>query len=315
MMLISIVIPAYIPSKQRLSYLEESLRSATGQTHAEIEIILIDGGSTEDVEKLAESFNDPRIKYFKEPFANVFTININRGISRATGDAVMFLSADDNILPDCVAALSRLLENNPESVLAYCDTFFIDGTGKRTSVQNNMPSADENSRRSRNMLDILLRRNVIFAASALMRKSVLDRMEQFSVDPAYAYAADYDMWVRFAQAGPFEHEESPLVEYRIHDEQLSTGGSCLIPTLTLVKKWQNEFLSTEHQKILGEHEAELLMDFNRNCLRTGLESEAVKYWWLYSVKIGKPWLFPAIVPQLLKWRRIRYLIKEKSIRF
>ena len=98
-MLASIVMPAYVPTEKRFDFFRQALDSALAQTHKELEIVIIDGGSTEDLGAHVAALDDDRIRCFHEPYAPFFTINVNKGIRRARGEAVMFLSADDMLLP------------------------------------------------------------------------------------------------------------------------------------------------------------------------------------------------------------------------
>jgi len=90
---VSVIIPTYNRAKDCLS----SVRSVLGQTYANVEIIVIDDGSTDETSESLFSF-DHRIKYIRQENSGVSAAR-NTGLAAATGDYIAFLDSDDTWLP------------------------------------------------------------------------------------------------------------------------------------------------------------------------------------------------------------------------
>ena len=87
---VSIIIPIYNASK----YLKRCLDSVINQTKTELEIILINDGSTDNSEEIIKEYKDKRIRYFKNKNQGIGKTR-NFGITKATGKYIMFLDSDD----------------------------------------------------------------------------------------------------------------------------------------------------------------------------------------------------------------------------
>lgn len=114
---ISIIIPAYNAEK----YIKKCLDSLLKQTKKEIEIIVINDGSTDKTEEIVKSYNDKRIKYFKNKNQGIGKTR-NYGIRQATGDYIMFIDSDDYVEKDaCELMYNKAASNNLDIVI--CDFY------------------------------------------------------------------------------------------------------------------------------------------------------------------------------------------------
>lgn len=92
-MILSIIIPTYNSSK----VLGKALDSIVSQSFRDWEVLLMDGVSTDDTERVAQSFNDARIKFYSEPDKGIYDA-MNKGIKKAQGEWLYFLGSDDWLL-------------------------------------------------------------------------------------------------------------------------------------------------------------------------------------------------------------------------
>ena len=90
---ISIIVPIYNAEK----YLNKCLDSLLNQTKKELEFVLINDGSTDKTDSIIKSYNDKRIKYFKNKNQGIGKTR-NFGISKSSGKYIMFLDNDDAIV-------------------------------------------------------------------------------------------------------------------------------------------------------------------------------------------------------------------------
>src|SRR5688500_18381722 len=97
--LVSVIIPTY----NRAGMLRRALQSVCAQTHAHLEVILVDDGSTDDTELVVRDFEDHRFSYIRQSNSGAPAAR-NAGIGRARGEFVAFLDSDDERLPDKVTA-------------------------------------------------------------------------------------------------------------------------------------------------------------------------------------------------------------------
>ena len=116
---ISIIIPVYNSEK----YIEKTLESVLGQTYENIEVIVIDDGSTDNSGEIAEKISqkDPRLQYFKIENSGPGNAR-NEGMSKATGKYIGFCDGDDIIKPEMYEKLVSCLEKS-DADIAFCDIF------------------------------------------------------------------------------------------------------------------------------------------------------------------------------------------------
>lgn len=125
--LVSVIIPTY----NRPAYLKESIESAVGQTYKNIEIIVADdcGPASDENQKIAEFFQDPRIIFRRNGTNLGVTKNFASAIKQAQGHYIASLNDDDIWNKEFLEKLVPPLEANPDLALAFCDHYVIDETG------------------------------------------------------------------------------------------------------------------------------------------------------------------------------------------
>ncbi|MGB3239299.1 MAG: glycosyltransferase [Geitlerinemataceae cyanobacterium] len=208
MPLISIVIPTYNAEKT----IEETLISVFNQTLSDFEVIIINDGSTDRTLEVLSTFNDARLKIFSYPNAGVATSR-NRGLSKATGQYISFLDADDLWTPEKLEAQYQALQENPQAAVAYSWTDYIDESGKFLGV---CARGTNNG----NLYQLLLLADVIGSGSnPLIKAEAIAKVGEF--DPSVVPTEDWDMWIRLAEH--FQYVAVPAVH--ILYRQLQNSGS------------------------------------------------------------------------------------------
>lgn len=197
--LVSIIIPTF----NSADLLRLTLESVVKQTYQNIEVILIDDGSTDHTVEVARLFGD-RVHYiFQEnqgtdaAFRNAFEIS--------TGKYISFLDHDDLIMPSKIKKQVEALEANPKIGLCYCGYFYIDG--RSNWIQNYCLLPDEN------IVKELVLANFIWSGGPLVRREVVIDVGLY--DEAI-WCSDWDFWLRIAHQGyQFIGLQQPLGAYRI----------------------------------------------------------------------------------------------------
>jgi glycosyltransferase involved in cell wall biosynthesis len=208
---ISVIIPAYNVA----GFVREAVDSALAQTCRDIEVIVVDDGSTDGSVDALRDLEDPRLRVIRESHGGSAAAR-NAGLRLATGELVAFLDADDRWAPQNLERQSVFLEGHPEVDVTFSHSLVIDETGRSLGIKIS-------SRAGAVSLSQLLRSNVIGNGSCLLlRRDALDRAGWF--DPKLAACVDIDVWLRVASLRPGNVVAIPevLTFYRRRQGQISS---------------------------------------------------------------------------------------------
>ncbi len=125
MPLVSIVIPTY----NRAHLLLRAVRSALAQTYQNIEVIIVDDGSTDNTQEIVKSFDDPRVQYMRQDKNRGVCAARNAGIRRSKGKYIAFLDSDDEYLPEKIRKSVEVFKSSSKDVGFVASNFWrvIDG--------------------------------------------------------------------------------------------------------------------------------------------------------------------------------------------
>ncbi|HEY4196014.1 MAG TPA: glycosyltransferase family 2 protein [Mucilaginibacter sp.] len=121
--LVSVIIPLYNAER----YVEQCIHSILEQTWQNIEVIIVDDGSTDNSLAIAQKFGSEKVKIFTH-FNRGASAARNQGLKLAKGDYIQFMDADDMLSTDKIAAQVNLLEENKECIAVCGTVYFDDGT-------------------------------------------------------------------------------------------------------------------------------------------------------------------------------------------
>jgi glycosyltransferase involved in cell wall biosynthesis len=193
-------------------YVAGALRSVLEQTWLDLEVVVIDDGSTDDTPHVVQRFlNDPRVHYHRTDGLGQSRAK-NLGIQLSRAPLVAFLDGDDEWLP---AKLERQLPvfDNPAVGVAYSRRTLMDAGGRDVPTP---PAALVRGR----VYDQLLVQNPVCFSSVVVRRSVFEAVGYF--DPALPLSIDYDLWLRVARHFEFDYVDEALVRYRTGHANLSS---------------------------------------------------------------------------------------------
>ena len=119
--LVSVIIPTY---NQDSDYLRQCLESVLAQTYTNLEIIVSDNHSTNEVPKVLAVYKDKRLRIVRPSQHLPITPHFHWAAEQATGEYISFLCSDDWIEKECVEELVKLIDPNPHVVMAFlqCQT-------------------------------------------------------------------------------------------------------------------------------------------------------------------------------------------------
>lgn len=213
MPLVSVIIPAYNSAR----YLPEAIESVLRQTFTDLELLVIDDGSTDETAAVVSRYPAP-VRYIRQENGGV-AVARNRGIQESRGRYVAFLDADDTWYPDKLKQQVESLQKQSECRLCYSAFTVVDSSLKALYV-------NRSDRSGTALEDLLLRGNIVGSiCTVLMERSLYEQEGGF--DPAFSQCADWDMWIRLARHTEFLYIDTPLVTYRYHDSMMSRNARLL----------------------------------------------------------------------------------------
>jgi glycosyltransferase involved in cell wall biosynthesis len=211
--LVSVIVPSYNQGR----FIRATIDSILGQEFRPIEILVIDGASTDETVAVLESYGEvPELKWTSEPDSGVVQA-VNKGFARVAGEIVAIQSSDDCYLPGAVARAVQEFRSDGRVGLVYGDTVKVDAAGNELLRQQIGPYSLEN---------LFLAKTWIPQPSAFFRRELLETLGGW--DERIPYAPDTDLWIRMA----FRTEVRKIDEYfsqrRVHGEQRDTQGAKII---------------------------------------------------------------------------------------
>jgi glycosyltransferase involved in cell wall biosynthesis len=210
------VVSVVIPSLNGARFLGPALESVLQQDYANLECIVIDGGSNDETLNILRGF-DGRIRWLSEPDHGPSDA-INKGWRMANGAILAWLNADDIWAPGAVSAAVSYFERNPEVDVVYGDCGIIDQDGNPIAVTS---VRDWNLRYAVEHCD-----HVIYQAASFMRRSILERVGWLW--PKLCH--DHELWLRIGLIGGKIQSIPALLAYaRHHSGNLGYRPDIVIP--------------------------------------------------------------------------------------
>ncbi len=232
--LASVVIPCY----NHAHFLREAIQSALDQTYPWIEIIVVNDGSTDDPQRVVAEF--PTVRYIAQENRGLAAAR-NAGLAQCRGDLVVFLDADDRLLPDAVEAGARMLASNAALGFAVGYSRLISRDGVPRATTNQPVSAGEDA------YEALLRRNTIRnPATVVFRRRLVDAVGGFA--SGADACADYDLYLRISRDYPVAFHNTVVADYRSHDTNMSNNSARMLREALVVLRRQRSHLVSRSQR-------------------------------------------------------------------
>ena len=230
--LASIIIPCYNQGR----FLGEAIASAFRQTYLHYEIIVVDDGSTDETRQIASNFAGVRCLSQKN---RGLAAARNAGLGASRGSYVIFLDADDRLLPNALADGITALHAHPECAFAYGHVKLIAGDG--SSLASPQQVAVE-----RDHYLELLRHNYIWTPGAVVyRRAIFDCTAGFN--RRVSGSADFDLNARIARRFPLCCSGSVVLEYRRHQAGMSRDFAHMLKDAVAARRLQRKFVKGDKQ--------------------------------------------------------------------
>ncbi len=199
---VTIVIPFY-----NCPYVDQAIESALNQSYPNVEVIVVNDGSTQYVEKILPYLE--RIRYLEKPNGGTASA-LNMGIRNASGDYFSWLSSDDLYHREKTAKQLAFMQEN-DAYASFGGYVVIDADGKEIHLQKEpgIPRRVDIYSNMRNGC-------IINGCTVMLHMQVIRDVGLF--DESLSYANDYDMWMRILPKYDFHYWREAYVFYRTHEK-------------------------------------------------------------------------------------------------
>jgi len=234
--LVSVIIPCYNHAR----FLAESVDSVRKQTYTNLEIIIVDDGSTDNTRAVSESLTG--IRYIYQPNQGLSAAR-NTGFDNSHGDYIVYLDADDCLYPEAIASNLQYLLQNP--ALA-----FVSGWHEKVDEWLYPIEKDALSVIREKHYIHLLQGNYIGMHAAVMYTRWI--LKQFRFDTSLKACEDYDLYMQIARQYPVGCHDKTIAAYRIHGANMSSKIPFMLAAVLHVHQRQKAHL-TNHEEEKAWH--------------------------------------------------------------
>jgi Glycosyl transferase family 2 len=238
---VTVVIPCF----RQAHFLPEAIESVLTQDYGAVEIVVVDDGSPDNVGEVAARY--PGVKYLRQPNGGLAAAR-NAGLAEAGGEFVLFLDADDRLLPEAIGRGVEQLRADDAAMMAA-------GTWRLIGEEGEPLPADSPRQPPRAFPALLESCFISTPAAVLYRRELFGQIGGF--DPEVSASADYDLYLRTAARFPVRLHPHVVAEYRRHGANMTRDPELIMAAETTV---------LERQAPLVAGDPEL-----REALRRGIE--------------------------------------------
>ena len=227
---VSVIIPCY----RQAHFLGDAIEGLLAQEMKADEIVVVDDGSPDDVQRVAARY--PEVRCVTQENSGLPAAR-NRGLRECDGEYVVFLDADDRLLPEAIAAGVSALESDPDCAFVWGFNRPIDAEGTVIGKISNPFSGDPSYTR-------LLENNIVGPPVGVMyRRGAVLQAGGFS--PVPGRAEDYDLYLRLARTHPFHCHGNLIAEYRYHDANRSGNHALMLKAVLILLEREADWIGTD----------------------------------------------------------------------
>ncbi len=288
--LVSVIIPTF----NSVATIHDTLESVLAQDYPNLEIIVVNDGSTDDVVEQLQKYGD-KITLINQENAGQGTAR-NNGASLSKGEFLAFLDADDVWDNGVIAKHIKILNDFPEALASYCDHRVIDEhnniMGHSGALMHLRPSGNITAA-------LLYGACIITPGVALIRKTAWQMVDGFNEQRVMIGKEDYDFWLRLSLKGPIIYHPETLVSYRRHVSQITQTDNYELDVsktrLLSLAAIEEDIQTTRDKNLQDFYQYRLsqsLLNASWAARQSGCRTEAVQYAW--KNYLLKPFLIPSL---------------------
>lgn len=250
--LVSVIMPTY----NRENTIRRAIDSVLCQTYANLELIIVDDGSTDMTLKIIHSYTDRRIRFIRQEHGGANKAR-NRGIANAKGGYIAFQDSDDEWLPDKLSIQIEQMET--QGYMASYSAYNFNENGIISTVPFYYKNIDKYQT---NLRKTLMRHNAIGMPTFIIRREVLNLVGEKYFDENMPRLQDYDFVIRVSKCVEIGYVNRPLVNAYRTSNSISTNRIALYKAISYLIKKHRDFLDVK--QFLGTFIAsnEIMLDEN-----------------------------------------------------
>jgi len=245
--IVSVVIPTY----NRAEFITRSVKSALKQTIKNIEVIVVDDGSTDNTNQVISNINDERLRFIKLFENKGAPAARNIGLKNSKGQYICFLDSDDEILPSKLEKQLEVFNNLKEKKsIVYCGFYYI-YSKTNEAVKEFIP------KEKGDIYNKIIENNCVGSPTPLIHRECFEKSGLF--DESLESCQDWDMWIRLSKHFKFEFIPDCLAKVYIHGNQISTNLKTKIAAREkILQKYRNDIILNKstfswHLRRLGSY--------------------------------------------------------------
>jgi glycosyltransferase involved in cell wall biosynthesis len=261
---VSVIIPTY----NRGWILKEAIDSVLAQDYKDLELIVVDDGSTDNTFEILASYgNDIKVLFQENKGVSAAR---NRGITEASGQLIAFLDSDDLWLPRKLSTQVDFFNQMPDALICQTEEIWVrNGIRVNPKKRHKKPSGM--------IFEPSLELCLVSPSAVMIRRSLFDRVGEFDV--TLSACEDYDLWLRISCRFPVHLIDTPLIIKRGgHDDQLSSMKGLDKFRIKAIEKVINSGRLTEDQyRAAVKALKEKCKIYSDGCRKRRREEEALYY--------------------------------------
>jgi len=286
-------------------YLHEALDSIFAQTYKDWEVIFWDNASTDNSPEIAISYGQ-KVKYFRSEETFPLGKARNLAIEQSRGKYIAFLDCDDIWMPTKLEKQIPLFEKDPKIGLVYSKTIYFNDKNDFCQLSRTKKHY------AGHLFGELLKGNFISIQSAVIRKSVLDYLDEW-FDERFNIVEDFDLFLRIAYDYEVGYVDLPLAKRRMHKESWSFNKSELRhkERRILLNKLKDLYptINEQYPLELKVMKSQIFYDEAITCWMNG-EQQKVRQCLKPFLMVDKKYFFPYILSYLLSYSLYTSVLKK-----
>ena len=179
----SVIVPTY----NRAKFIRNTIDSVLSQTYTDLEVIVVDDGSTDDTSGVVGSLGDGRVQYHRQENQER-AVARNKGTALSTGKYVTFLDSDDLLNTDHLAAAAEMVEKYESPEFIHLGYEIFDPVSNTSRKIDHLPEIAN---------DRLIDGNYLSCRGVFLRRDIAEKYP-FNADRALSGSEDYELWLRIA---------------------------------------------------------------------------------------------------------------------
>jgi glycosyltransferase involved in cell wall biosynthesis len=229
--LVSVVIPCH----NQAHFLGEAIESVLAQTYPHFEVVVVDDGSTDNTQEVASRY--PGVRCIRQENRGLAGAR-NEGIRRSRGSHLVFLDADDRLLPNALEVGLRHLKERPECAFVAGRYRYIAFDGSPLPTPPTPVGEDHHEA-------LLCTRCISTPAAVMYQRLMLEFVGGF--DTSASPSADYDLYLRVARKYPVHQHDEVVAENRRHGANMTRNAALMLKSEVTVLRTQWRYVRRRKQ--------------------------------------------------------------------